>query len=119
MIPAWAKVGAEVTVTNDGLARIETAKYESIKEGEVVDEILPEFGAVYSIRKVFSIAGRGCMYLSEIHNKPEQYQVTSLIKYMELPFLTEDFRPVQTKTVEQDMEMFVPLLDTTKELIEG
>lgn len=99
-IPAWAKVGAKVVAINDSL----TSYY---KKGDVLTISNVE------ISTARNIAG-------EIEHFGFHFLEIETPKYI-FAWAGSKFRPVQTKTVEQDIEIFAPLLNTKdeKELIDG
>ncbi|MCZ4270909.1 hypothetical protein [Maritalea porphyrae] len=101
MIPAWAKVGAKVVAIRDG------------SKGQV------KKGDVFTIRELLS---KWTVCVSHPEFSGYGMRVTGILERHEGDWLPiAAFRPVQTKTQEQDIEMFAPLLNTKdeKELIDG
>lgn len=98
-IPSWAKVGAKVVCVDD-----------SHSPATHMDGLAK--GTVYTIRWVgMDFVGEAgmCVRLVEIiRDRP--YIGHESAGRMDIPYMIGRFRPVQTKTQEQDMEMFAPLL---------
>lgn len=94
-VPSWVKVGAKVVCVN-------APKSSSYKEQ------MPEVGSVYTIREIYR---EKAIRLKEINNDVCKY----LDGNIECSFLIECFRPLVTKTLEQDMEIFAPLLNVKEE----
>lgn len=74
---------------------------------DAVDEIVPEFGRVYTIRDI-EVDWDGVFFkLSEIKNEPTWYSDG----FFECVFEAENFRPVQPR--QTDISIFTRLLNTT------
>lgn len=73
--------------------------------------ILPSFAQVLTIRAVEIIGDDLGLLFDEIVNEPSQYADS----YGEVNFSICNFKPLITRTQEQDLEHFLPLLNTVEE----
>lgn len=94
-IPSWARVGAKCVCTFDFSSFI------------TADEVVPKKGEIYTISEIVVISDNPGFRFSEIVNKPNQYKDG----VNECAFYVNCFRPLITRTLEQDMEIFAPLLE--------
>ena len=98
----WVKIGAKCVWIDNKLAR------------KILDvEIYPVKGVIYSIREIIVsdvIQNELCIRLNEIHNPIINYNNGT----EELMFYVYHFRPLITKTQEQDIAIFNKLLKTKK-----
>jgi hypothetical protein len=70
-------------------------------------EALPTRRTEYTIRSLVDCAGVPCCRLEEIVNAPLDYQEG----VVEAAFALSRFRPLITRTQEQDVSIFTPLLE--------
>lgn len=100
-IPSWARVGAKVVCVN--AARLYPPQR--------TDEATPAEGQTYTIREVVDYCYAIGLRLVEIVNRPHDYADGCL----ECAFVIDAFRPLTTRTQEQDLELFLPLLVPKRE----
>lgn len=99
-IPSWAVVGAKVVCVNSIADKGPWVPMEPINKGEIL-----------TIRGVRTTSmGVGLYFLEKRHPVVETTHGE-----MERSYLLHNFKPLVAKTLEEDMEMFVPLLKTVRE----
>lgn len=100
-LPSWCRVGQRVVYLGP---EKDLESYE--------DYTLPTKGKAYTIREVCSYPLHGTgLRLLELINVPS----LTTEGVLEVSFWWKRFQPVVTKTIEDDVAIFVPLLQTKKE----
>lgn len=94
---AWVKVGAKCVCVDGEQGPMWHANFDGCR--------LPTKGHVYTIRAIDSLHG---LLLSEIRNR----RVRWVGGYVELHFRVDRFRPIITRTQEDDVALFRDLLET-------
>jgi len=95
----WAKPGVRVVYINDHYG----------PEAWYGSETLPVIGRQYTIREIILMGGEvPCCRLVEIENEVLDYT----FGFYEAAFSLERFRPLITRTQDEDLEQFIPLLET-------
>lgn len=104
-IPSWARRGAKVVCVADSWTDV------------VWGETAPTKGSVLTIREIrgsFSSRGGLDLMFEEIVNRPLAYYDGTL----ECGFHHSRFRPLITRTEQQDLALFTPMLDDAPTVLE-
>lgn len=98
MFPPWVRPGVKVVCVSRTRLHLSI-----IKEYDLEDAVV---GQVYTIRDTMVRFGQVGILLAEIRNNSVPGDS------IEWGFSVERFRPLITRTQEQDLEQFIPLLET-------